>query len=232
MTIKQIPLITIDGPSGSGKGTIATLLAKQLGYNLLDSGAIYRVLAIAAEKHQIALDNEMALVTLATNLNVCFTTDLNTNKQLILLEGNDIFELVRMETTGAKASKVALLPKVREALLKRQRDFLTLPGLIADGRDMGTIIFPNAPLKFFLTASAKERARRRFNQLKSLGQSVILEDLINEIKDRDERDMNRLVAPLKPATDAIIIDSSELKIEQVLEIIMAEVSKHPIFKLN
>lgn len=229
MAVKQIPLITIDGPSGSGKGTIATLLAKHLSYNLLDSGAIYRVLATAAEKHQIALDDENTLVQLAESLDVVFKVDTNQDKQSILLEGSEVSDKIRTESVGSCASKVAALPKVREALLQRQRAFLTMPGLVADGRDMGTIVFPTAPLKFFLTASAEERARRRHIQLKKAGEDVILGSLIDEIRKRDERDTNRSVAPLKPATDAIILDSTTLTIEQVLQEILTEVSKHTIF---
>ncbi len=229
MAVEQIPLITIDGPSGSGKGTIATLLAKHLGYNLLDSGAIYRVLATAAEKHQIALDDENTLVQLAESLDVVFKVDTNQDKQSILLEGSEVSDKIRTESVGSCASKVAALPKVREALLQRQRAFLTMPGLVADGRDMGTIVFPTAPLKFFLTASAEERARRRHIQLKKAGEDVILGSLIDEIRKRDERDTNRSVAPLKPATDAIILDSTTLTIEQVLQEILTEVSKHTIF---
>lgn len=229
MAVEQIPLITIDGPSGSGKGTIATLLAKHLGYNLLDSGAIYRVLATAAEKHQIALDDENTLVQLAESLDVVFKVDTNQDKQFILLEGSEVSDKIRTESVGSCASKVAALPKVREALLQRQRSFLTMPGLVADGRDMGTIVFPTAPLKFFLTASAEERARRRHIQLKKAGEDVILGSLIDEIRKRDERDTNRSVAPLKPATDAIILDSTKLTIEQVLQEILTEVSKHTIF---
>lgn len=229
MAVEQIPLITIDGPSGSGKGTIATLLAKHLGYNLLDSGAIYRVLATAAEKHQIALDDENTLVQLAENLDVVFKVDTDQEKQSILLEGSEVSDMIRTESVGSCASKVAALPKVREALLQRQRAFLAIPGLVADGRDMGTIVFPTAPLKFFLTASAEERARRRHIQLKKAGEDVILGSLIDEIRRRDERDTNRSVAPLKPATDAIVIDSTTLTIEQVLQEILTEVSKHTIF---
>lgn len=226
---EQIPLITIDGPSGSGKGTIATLLAKHLGYNLLDSGAIYRVLAAAAQKHQVPLDNQQALVELAENLDVIFNVEAKQAKHCIMLEGEDVSAKIRTELVGNNASKVAALPEVRKALLQRQREFLKAPGLVADGRDMGTVIFPDAPLKFFLTASAEERAKRRYIQLKDAGENVILGSLIDEIKKRDERDSNRSVAPLKPATDAILIDSTNLTIEQVLQEILANVSKHTLF---
>lgn len=229
MKQEQIPLITIDGPSGSGKGTIATLLAKQLGYQLLDSGALYRVLALSAKKHNVSLDDVPALTNLAKKLDVVFNIDPIKNKYIITLEGAEVTQEIRTEVVGGNASKVASLPEVREALLARQRDFLTLPGLVADGRDMGTVVFPQAQLKIFLTASAEERAKRRYMQLKASGENVRLEDLIDEIKARDERDMNRAVAPLKPATDAIIIDSTAKPIEYVLETVLNEVSKHTIF---
>lgn len=228
--VKQIPLITIDGPSGSGKGTIATLLAKKLGYHLLDSGAIYRVLAVAAVKHQIALDNETVLAELALSLAVNFVVDDNNNKQHIMLEGDDVTAKIRTEIVGANASQVAALPKVRAALLAKQRSFLMIPGLIADGRDMGTVVFPNAPVKFFLTASAEERAKRRYLQLKDSVENVTLSSLIDEIKARDERDTNRAVAPLKPATDALVIDSTSLTIEQVLDKMITVVANHSVFK--
>lgn len=229
MKLHEIPLITIDGPSGSGKGTIATLIAKQLGYHLLDSGAIYRVLALAAKKHFVTTDNIQALTNLAKDLDIVFAIDSPTNKQLIMLEGEDVSQEIRTEFVGADASRIAILPEVRESLLARQRAFLTMPGLVADGRDMGTIVFPKAPLKLFLTASAEERANRRYRQLKNSGENVTLGSLIDEIKARDERDTNRAIAPLKPATDAVIIDSTAKPIEQVLETVLREVSKHAIF---
>ncbi len=227
---KQIPLITIDGPSGSGKGTIAILLAKKLGFHLLDSGAIYRLLSVAALKHHIAFDDEKALVDLALKLEVSFLVNEKDNKQTIFLEGDNVTNEIRTEMVGNNASKVAILPKVRQALLARQRSFLATPGLIADGRDMGTVVFPHASIKFFLTASAEQRAKRRYLQLKESGENVKLKSLIDEIKARDERDTNRSVAPLKPASDAIVIDSTTLSIEQVLDKIMAKVSKHTAFK--
>lgn len=229
---EQIPLITIDGPSGSGKGTIAALLAKKLGYHLLDSGAIYRVLAVAAVKHSIALDNEPDLAELALSLAVKFVVDETTHKQLIMLEEVNVADEIRTETVGANASKVAVLPQVRAALLARQRSFLAMPGLIADGRDMGTVVFPDAPAKFFLTASAEERAKRRYLQLKDSVKNVTLSSLIDEIKARDERDTNRTVAPLKPAADAIVIDSTSLTIEQVLDKMITTVANHSVFKLS
>ncbi|AZS50145.1 (d)CMP kinase [Entomomonas moraniae] len=229
MTQQNIPLITIDGPSGSGKGTIATLIANHLGYHLLDSGAIYRVLALAAKKHALSMDDTLALADLAKKLDVVFSVDALKNNQLILLEGEDVTQTIRTEQVGANASKIAAQPMVREALLARQRAFLTLPGLVADGRDMGTVVFPNAQLKFFLTASAEERAKRRYMQLKAAGENVKLESLIDEIKARDERDTNRAIAPLKPAADAIILDSTATSIEQVLDSVLKEVAKHAVF---
>ncbi|MBM7060843.1 (d)CMP kinase [Pseudomonas sp. UL073] len=220
----QIPVIAIDGPSGSGKGTVAGLLAKRLGWNLLDSGALYRLLAFAARNHGVDLTNEEALKLLAAHLDVQFVAAGPGQSQSIILEGEEVTDAIRNEQVGAGASQVAALPAVREALLQRQRAFLEAPGLVADGRDMGTVVFPDAPLKIFLTASAEERARRRYLQLKGKGQDVNLASLLDEIRERDERDMQRAVAPLKPAPDAIQLDSTELSIEQVLECIMSEVA--------
>jgi cytidylate kinase len=212
-----MPVITVDGPSGSGKGTVCRLLAEKLGWDVLDSGAIYRVLSLAALHHQIALDNEEALVPLAANLDVQFLIDSDTNAGKIILEGEDVTTTIRNEEVGAAASKVAALPRVREALLRRQRAFRTENGLIADGRDMGTVVFPDAPLKIFLTASAEERARRRFVELNERGLDVTLSGLLQDIQARDDRDMNRAVAPLVPAEDAIELDTSELNAQQVFD---------------
>ena len=212
-----MPVITVDGPSGSGKGTVCRLLAEKLGWDVLDSGAIYRVLSLAALHHQIALDNEEALVPLAANLDVQFLIDSDTNAGKIILEGEDVTITIRNEEVGAAASKVAALPRVREALLRRQRAFRTEHGLIADGRDMGTVVFPDAPLKIYLTASEDERARRRFVELNERGLDVTLSGLLQDIQARDERDMNRTVAPLVPADDAIEIDTSELSAQQVFD---------------
>lgn len=214
----NFPVITVDGPSGSGKGTICALLAKQLGWKLLDSGALYRLLAFAAGNHGIDLTNEEALKQLAAHLDVQFID------KRIVLEGEEVTDAIRNEQVGAGASMVASLPAVREALLQRQRAFQEEPGLVADGRDMGTVVFPDAPLKVFLTASAEERARRRYLQLKAKGDDVNLASLLDEIRARDERDTQRAVAPLKPAADAILLDSTELSIEQVLERILREVA--------
>lgn len=222
------PVITIDGPSGSGKGTIAGLLAKQLGWNLLDSGALYRLLAFAAGNHGVDLTNEEALKLLAAHLDVQFIAAGNGQGQRIILEGDEVTDLIRNEQVGAGASQVASLPAVRDALLMRQQAFQEMPGLVADGRDMGTVVFPDAPLKVFLTASAEERARRRYLQLKAKGDDVNLASLLDEIQARDERDTQRAVAPLKPAADAILLDSTELSIEQVLERILSEVANRDL----
>ncbi|MDP4982303.1 (d)CMP kinase [Pseudoalteromonas tunicata] len=209
------PVITVDGPSGSGKGTVCRLLANKLGWDVLDSGAIYRVLALAAIHHQIADSDETALVPLAANLDVQFLIDAEKGIGKIILEGEDVTKRIRNEQVGGVASKVAALPRVREALLRRQRAFRSDKGLIADGRDMGTVVFPDAKLKIYLTASAQERANRRFNELKDSGLDVKIEDLLYDIQARDERDMNRSVAPLVPAADAIIVDTTLLNAEQV-----------------
>jgi cytidylate kinase len=222
------PVITIDGPSGSGKGTIAGILAKRLGWNLLDSGALYRLLAFAAGNHGVALTNEELLKALAAHLDVQFIAATDGHPQRIILEGDDVSNAIRNERIGAGASQVAALPAVRDALLQRQRAFQEVPGLVADGRDMGTVVFPAAPLKIFLTASAEERARRRYLQLKAAGDDVSLSSLLDEIRERDERDTQRAVAPLKPAADAIQLDSTELSIEQVLERIMSEIALRDI----
>ncbi|OAI83828.1 cytidylate kinase [Pseudomonas putida] len=224
----QAPVITIDGPSGSGKGTVAGLLARRLGWNLLDSGALYRLLAFAAGNHGVDLTNEELLKALAAHLDVQFLAAEEGQLQRIILEGDDVSNDIRNEHVGAGASQVAALPAVREALLQRQRAFREAPGLIADGRDMGTVVFPDAPLKIFLTASAEERARRRYLQLKAKGDDVSLSSLLDEIRARDERDTQRSVAPLKPAADAIQLDSTELSIEQVLERILSEVALRDI----
>ncbi len=222
------PVITIDGPSGSGKGTVAGLLAKQLGWNLLDSGALYRLLAFCARNHGVDLSNEASLKLLAAHLDVQFLAAGDGKPQRIILEGEEVTDAIRNEQVGAGASQVAALPAVREALLQRQRAFREAPGLVADGRDMGTVVFSDAPLKVFLTASAEERANRRYLQLKAKGDDVNLASLLDEIRARDERDTQRAVAPLKPAADAIQLDSTELSIEQVLERILSEVANRDL----
>ncbi|WP_318453280.1 (d)CMP kinase [Photobacterium leiognathi] len=215
------PVITVDGPSGAGKGTLCMLLAEKLGWNLLDSGAIYRVLALAAIHHGVDIESEDALVPLAAHLDVQFVAEGELVK--VILEGEDVSDTLRTEEVGNTASKVAALPRVREALLRRQRAFSEAPGLVADGRDMGTVVFPGAEVKIFLDASAEERATRRMNQLQKKGLDVNFSSLLSEIQERDYRDRNRAVAPLRPADDALVLDSTELSIEQVLEKVLAHV---------
>ncbi len=213
--MQLIPVVTVDGPSGAGKGTLSSLLAKELQWHFLDSGAIYRVLAVAALHHDIPVDDEASIVPLATGLDVSFETDGKGSR--IILEGEDVTDDIRTEEVGAVASQVAALPRVREALLRRQRAFQQEPGLVADGRDMGTVVFPDAQVKLFLTASAEARAERRYSQLKDKGMDVNIARLLTDIKARDERDTQRAVAPLVPAQDAVIIDSTDLDIDQVFE---------------
>ncbi|MFN1516624.1 (d)CMP kinase [Vibrio owensii] len=211
----QTPVVTVDGPSGAGKGTLCMLLAKKLGFQLLDSGAIYRVLALAAIHHGVDTESEDALVPLATHLDVQFVAEGDLVK--VILEGEDVSGELRKEETGMAASKVAALPRVREALLRRQRAFETAPGLVADGRDMGTVVFQHAQAKIFLDASAEERANRRLKQLQDKGLDVRFADLLSEIQERDDRDRNRPVAPLRPAEDALVLDSTSMTIDEVVE---------------
>ncbi|MBV2129885.1 (d)CMP kinase [Arsukibacterium indicum] len=224
---QHAPVITIDGPGGSGKGTLSRLLAQKLGWQLLDSGAIYRVLALAAMHHQIASDDEEALQPLAAHLDVQFSADELGNTR-VTLEGENVSHSIRTQEVADEASKIASLPRVREALLRRQRAFAELPGLVADGRDMGTVVFPQAEVKIFLTAAPAERANRRYLELKEKGLDVNIGDLLNEIQARDARDMNRATAPLKPATDAYILDSTNKSIEQVLEEVLNHVNSNAL----
>jgi len=207
----HIPVITVDGPSGSGKGTISRLLARELGYHFLDSGALYRLLAYAAVRRGVGLEDAAALARLSGDLEIHFPADGDDDE--VLLAGVAVGREIRTEAAGAGASRVAVLPAVREALLQRQRAFRVAPGLVADGRDMGTVVFPDAKLKVFLTASAEKRAERRCNQLKEKGIFVDYKETLAEIVARDKRDSNRAVAPLRPAADAIVVDTSGLGIE-------------------
>ncbi|MCV6637939.1 (d)CMP kinase [Candidatus Albibeggiatoa sp. nov. NOAA] len=220
---KHIPIITIDGPSGVGKGTVTLQLAKHLNWHILDSGAIYRVLAYAAQKHNLQPTQEPELAQLASNLDLQFQQVEDAVN--VILDNENVTDDLRTESCGNFASKIAALSAVRQALLQRQRDFLQTPGLIADGRDMGTVVFPDAPLKLFLTASAEERGQRRYKQLKQKGINVNIGDLINDIAERDKRDTQRTVAPLKPAADALVIDTTTLSIEEVMQQVLALVNK-------
>ncbi len=215
--MKTAPVITVDGPGGVGKGTVCRIAAQRLGWHMLDSGALYRLVALAAQRHGLSWDNELALVPLAGYLDVQFSPDIGGNEARVLLEGEDVTDAIRTEECGAGASQVAVLPGVRAALLDRQHAFREPPGLVADGRDMGTVVFADAPLKIFLTAAAEERARRRFNQLKEKGISVNFAALLKEIAARDARDSQRNAAPLRPAPDAVIVDTSTLTVEHVVE---------------
>jgi CMP/dCMP kinase len=208
-----IPIITIDGPSGAGKGTISQRVAEALGWHMLDSGSLYRLTALAATLDKVALDNENAVSALAAKLDVVFEPKPDGLK--ILLRGKDVSEDIRAEDIGMKASKVAALPAVRAALLTRQRDFALAPGLVADGRDMGTTVFPQAGLKIFMTASAEARAERRYKQLMEKGFSASLPALVADLKARDEQDSQRSVSPLMPAPDAILLDTTLMSIEDV-----------------
>lgn len=215
MTAQIIPVITIDGPSGAGKGTIAQNVATALEFNILDSGSLYRLTALAAHDDDIDITNETKIADLALNLPVEFiATD---NGLQILLRDEDVTEAIRQEEIGMLASKVAALPKVRVALLERQRSFSAEPGLVADGRDMGTTVFPDALLKIFMTASPEERAERRYKQLKAKGINANIAALVKDLKLRDEQDANRAVSPLKPAEDAILLDTTTMAIEEVTQ---------------
>jgi cytidylate kinase len=212
----SVPVIAIDGPSGSGKGTVARQVATRLGWHLLDSGALYRLVALAGLARGLAADDEPGHAAVARQLDVRFEVD-EAARERVLLDGQDVTGVLRTESTGAEASRVAAMPAVRTALMERQHAFAVSPGLVADGRDMGTVVFPAAPVKVFLTASAEERALRRYKQLKEKGLTVNLADLSQEIIERDRRDSSRPVAPLRPAEDAVVIDSTGLSVGQVVD---------------
>jgi CMP/dCMP kinase len=214
VTARRVAVVTIDGPSGSGKGTISRGLAARLGWHFLDSGALYRLVALAATRRRISLDDPEGLAAAAHAMEVRFGPAHDVER--VWLGRDDVTAELRTEAAGAAASRVAVMPAVREALLQRQRDFARPPGLVADGRDMGTVVFPDAALKVFLTASSEERAVRRHKQLKEKGIDVSLPDLSSGIAQRDARDANRSVAPLKPAPDAREIDSTSLTPEEVI----------------
>lgn len=228
MRHNKAPVITIDGASGTGKGTVSQLLAEQLGWNFLDSGALYRVLALAAEKHSVALDNDKALEVLGEYLDVQFIANGGKSPRIIL-ESEDVTQIIRTETVGNAASIIAALPAVRASLLSRQRAFREMPGLVTDGRDMGTVVFPDAEYKFFLTASPEIRAERRYKQLKEQGVDVNLGSLLEELRERDKRDRERAIAPLKPAEGAVIVDTDHLTVDQVVKKILEEVSRKKAF---
>jgi len=211
----MIPVITIDGPSGSGKGTVGELLAKKLGWHFLDSGALYRALALTALKRDVKLTDIPSLKELAINLDVEFVLDCK-----IILKGQDISKEIRTEECSLAASKVAVLPEIRKALLNQQRNFRKTPGLVADGRDMGTVVFPDAQLKIFLIAGQKERAKRRYIQLQQHGINVSLHNVFRDLQRRDRRDELRDIAPLKPALDAKVINTSKLNVDGVLRKIL------------
>ncbi len=214
--LTDCPILTIDGPSGSGKGTISRAVAQKLGWHLLDSGALYRLVALAGARARLAADDPLGHAQLAARMDVRFGADAQGSER-VLLDGEDVGREIRSETAGQGASRVAAWPQVRVALLKRQRAFARPPGLVADGRDMGTVVFPEAPLKIFLTATAEERALRRHKQLKDKGSDVSLAGLSREIAERDLRDETRQVAPLKAAPDACVIDSTGLGVGAVVQ---------------
>ena len=220
MTAKPIPVLTIDGPSGSGKGTIARNVAEALGWHLLDSGALYRAVGFAAGMEGLDLSDAEAVTRCAQTTRISFRAPKDSGETRVIVNGMDATDELRTETCGAAASAVAAIPGVRAALFDKQRGFRKAPGLVADGRDMGTVIFPDAQYKVFLTASDEERAKRRYKQLKEKGLDVTLSTLLREIQARDARDASRAVAPLRPAADAIVIDSTGMPIETVVAAVL------------
>jgi cytidylate kinase len=224
MTANAVPVIAVDGPSGSGKGTVSHMLATHLGWHLLDSGALYRVVGQACVIEGVSWDEEGAVAGIARHLDATFSPRAN-GEMRVVYKGEDISDRIRTEQGGRGASRVAAIPAVREALLARQREFRRLPGLVADGRDMGTVVFRDAPLKIYLTASVSERAQRRYKQLIAKGESVSLPRLLQDIEERDERDRSRRTSPLVPAEDAIVIDSSGVPVDEVFERVLREAGK-------
>lgn len=216
----SIPVITIDGPGGTGKGTIGLLLARKLGWHFLDSGAVYRVLAYAAGQKGVSLEDEATLARMGSKLDLQFDIAPDSKLAKAVWEGKDVTAEIRTESCGNNASRIAVFPAVRQALIECQRSFQKPPGLVTDGRDMGTVIFPHAALKIYLEASVEERAKRRYLQLKAQGINVSLDMLCEELNQRDKRDKERTIAPLKPAPDAVIIDTTHLKVEEVLQVVM------------
>jgi len=217
----MIPVLTIDGPSGVGKGTVANIMAHELNWNLLDSGAIYRAFALAASKRNIQIDNTDELLKLASNLDLRFESDPSNNKLSIYLDNSEVSDELRTEKTAELASKFAMIGPLRESLLLIQQKFKQPPGLVADGRDMGTVVFEDAPFKVFLTANVEERAQRRLKQLQDKGIAGILSQTLEEVQKRDERDASRKHSPLKPSKDALVIDTSNLTINEVVAKVMA-----------
>lgn len=218
------PVITVDGPSGAGKGTLSHLLSDTLGWHFLDSGALYRVVGQACVLEDVSWDDHAAVAEIARHLEVTFKLS-DSGEVLVIYRDVDVSRAIRTEQGGRGASTVAAIPAVREALLARQREFCRPPGLVADGRDMGTVVFPDAPLKIFLTASAEERAQRRYKQLLEKGESVSLPRLLEAIEERDARDSSRSISPLVPAEDAIVIDSTSAPIEDVFAQVLERVKK-------
>jgi len=223
--VSDIPVITVDGPSGTGKGTLASYLAHWLGWHFLDSGALYRVLAYSAMQNSVDVEDEEALAMLARRLDLDFQHPGPAQEIIVVLEGDDVSQGIRTETCGNLASRLAAMPGVRAALLDRQRRFRQPPGLVADGRDMGTVVFPDAAVKIYLTASPEERARRRHKQLKGKGFDVNLAQLSVEIAERDARDSQRAVSPLRPADDAAVIDTTNLALADVIRRVSMLVSQ-------
>jgi cytidylate kinase len=219
--MKHVPVMTIDGPSGSGKGTVSRAAAHALGWALLDSGALYRLVALAARKAGVSLEDGPGLAALAGGLVIKFGSD-SAGEEDVWLDGREVTGAIRTEQAGNDASKVAALGVVRAALLERQRRFAVPPGLVADGRDMGTVVFPQAEVKIFLTASAAERAARRYKQLKEKGVAATLAALSLEIAERDRRDTNRAISPLVPSADAVLLDTTGMSVEEVVERVLVE----------